>query len=368
MTIAINCYWPFPSAAHEWVYDYLLAQAEQSPEHQFIFVLPKGSRQGEAPNITNVWSSPAGRNPVFLNWWLNRRLLSIVKKYQAELLVHTGGLCSRAPGIEQWLVVAELAFLALPQSYPRKRLRVMKKSTPVSLQRADKIACASPLVCRQFMETYGVEPEKLMEFRLLPAPGFQPAGWNEKELIKEKYSSGKEYFLFSGEIDQQNNLVNLLKAFSFFKKRQRSNMRLLICLPAGEQIDAFTRDLASYKFRAEVSLFTGLDNEELEKVMAGAYAFIFPVDYEGSGLACMKAMQCGVPVIATAQVGLDESLADAIITVNPGSFEDIAGKMMLVFKDERLRGELIGKAGAGLLRIRESQTRSIWGGAGGANH
>ena len=64
--------------------------------------------------------------------------------------------------------------------------------------------------------------------------------WEEKELIKEKYADGKAYFLFSGDINQRSNLINLLKAFSFFKKRQKSNMLLLI---AGNADEAFKKEL-----------------------------------------------------------------------------------------------------------------------------
>ena len=58
---------------------------------------------------------------------------------------------------------------------------------------------------------------------------FKPLDWEEKEIIREKYAEGKAYFLFSGDINRRSNLINLLKAFSFFKKRQKSNMMLLHC-------------------------------------------------------------------------------------------------------------------------------------------
>jgi glycosyltransferase involved in cell wall biosynthesis len=49
---------------------------------------------------------------------------------------------------------------------------------------------------------------------------------------------GNEYFIYSGEIGTHKNLLNLLKAFSAFKKRQKSNMQLLI---AGKCLDGNTK-------------------------------------------------------------------------------------------------------------------------------
>lgn len=360
MTIAINCNALFNTSINEWLYEYLLEQAAISPQHHFIFILPKSARQTAAANITNVRSSPSARNPILINWWLNHRLPSITRKHQAELLVHTDLVSCRAPGIPQWLLVCEAEYLATPQSFPRNKLRFLHRSAPAAMQRADKIACASPIVNRQLREAYEVQKEKLMDFRLLPGPGFGPADWNVKELTKVKYSLGKEYFLFCGGIEHKNNLVNLLKAFSFFKKRQRSNMRLVICSSGGKQSGAFTADLTSYKYRAEVSMQSDAVAEELQNIMAGAYAFIYPAIYEGSGSNCMQAMQSQVPVIASGKVGLDEELAGSVLLTDPGNFEDIADKMMLLFKDERLRGELIGKAASALLTVKQKHAGSIW--------
>ena len=44
---------------------------------------------------------------------------------------------------------------------------------------------------------------------------FKPIDWKEKETIKEKYAEGKEFFLFTDAIGAENNLIALLKAFSF---------------------------------------------------------------------------------------------------------------------------------------------------------
>ena len=49
---------------------------------------------------------------------------------------------------------------------------------------------------------------------------FHPLNDEEKTATKNKYTEGKEYFVYAGAIHPRKNLINLLKAFSVFKKRQ----------------------------------------------------------------------------------------------------------------------------------------------------
>ena len=75
--------------------------------------------------------------------------------------------------------------------------------------------------------------------------------FQEREEIKNKYSEGNEFFLYFGIISSQNNLINLLKAFSAFKKRQRSSMQLIIAGKPGKDFDEFSKSLELYKFKKE---------------------------------------------------------------------------------------------------------------------
>ena len=57
---------------------------------------------------------------------------------------------------------------------------------------------------------------------------FRPFTWTEKESWKDSFTEGREYFLYVGSVHPRKNLINLLKAFSGFKKRQKTNMQLVI--------------------------------------------------------------------------------------------------------------------------------------------
>jgi glycosyltransferase involved in cell wall biosynthesis len=190
---------------------------------------------------------------------------------------------------------------------------------------------------------------------------YRPATWQEKDAVKETYSEGLEYFLYSGPIDPKQNLINLLKAFSFFKKRQKSNMQLIIASGTAATDKAFIKSLGSFKYRNEVKVLDKLPGSTLAKITGSAYALVYPSVYENFAAAIPAAMQSGVPVVTGNGHAMKEIFGDAVLYSNTADINDIADKMMLLFKDENKRNELIAKGRQqAILYDRVETMATIW--------
>ena len=171
----------------------------------------------------------------------------------------------------------------------------------------------------------------------------EPINWDEKEKIKTQYADGNEYFIFIGDTSQLNNLLNLLKAFSHFKKWQKSGMQLLIVKKNMLHKD-FATNLKSFKYRNDVKLLKNPDKDQLAHITAAAYAIIyFPAceDFENSAL---QAMKFNVPLITCNMGSMPEICADAALYVSAENYKDVAEKLIYIFKNENTRQQLIEKA------------------------
>ena len=118
-------------------------------------------------------------------------------------------------------------------------------------------------------------------------------------------------------------------------------MQLIISSKAVSPNHPFLVNFKRYKYRNEVSLLMDLPEAELALITAASYAFIYPAVYEDTTLLHLRAMQCEVPVITTNTKAISDIAGDAALYANPADFEDLADKMMLLFKDENKRSELI---------------------------
>jgi len=188
---------------------------------------------------------------------------------------------------------------------------------------------------------------------------FRPLDLKEKEEARTKYTGGKEYFIYAGAIHPRKNLDNLLKAFSIFKKKQGSGLKLVLAGRLAWKYTAFTERLQSYKYRDDVIMTGYLDETELVKIIGSAYAMVYPSLWEGFGVPVLEAMQCQVPVISSAHSSMEEIGGDALLTADPNDPADIAGKMISLYKDESLRDQLIEKGKTAASRFNWEQTAKL---------
>ncbi len=316
--------------------------AKKYPQHRFIYITDRAYDEQliTSKYITAVVTGPQANSPLLWQYWYNYKLPAALRKHKADVLISAGGFISLRTKVPQLLVLNELIYLHQPELFAKSHLRFYKKFMPVFLQKAKSIVTLSEFAKTTITSNYKIEADKTNVVYDGPDEIFKPVSLIEKESVKEKYSEGKEYFLYSGSIGIGTNMMNLLKAFSFFKKRQKSNMQMLIAT-APEK--SFTESLKTFKYRADVKILIGLQKEELAIITAAAYAMIYPSLFTGFALPLPEAMQCEVPVITSKAGALQEMCGDAALYADSNNFEDIADKMMLLFKDETKRNELIKK-------------------------
>ena len=346
MIIAINAVRFTNKHCNSFTDDYFIKIATEYSSHQFIFITTNAIDEQHlfrAKNITQIISSPKGNNIFMWKFWLNFTLPRIVKKHKATLIINTTGCCSLQTNVQQHLFISDLSYFNFPHLSSRKELFFPKNNMPAFCKKANTILAPSNFIKQQILKQFLVDEKKIQLFHIHINEIYRPLSWHEKEIIKTKYTEGTEYFLFSGEINSRNNLINLLKAFTFFKTRQKSNMQLVITSNNVSPSNAFIQSFKSYKFRNEVQLLIDLPESEVTAITGAAYAFVYPSLYDGMGMHVLQAMQCEVPVVTCDAGALQEQAGDAALYANEANFEDIANKMMLLFKDESKRAALINK-------------------------
>jgi glycosyltransferase involved in cell wall biosynthesis len=221
-------------------------------------------------------------------------------------------------------------------------LSAFKNFATQSIQKAKNILTFSENSKHEIGKIISADASKI---KLLPIgipEIYQPLNWEEKESIKKKYSDGKEYFLFNGTLHPAQFLT-LLKAFSIFKKKLKSNLQLVIADTSVHQNHHATGDLKNYKYRNEVILLHSLSEKDTAEIIAGAYSLIQPLQNEISLLAILNAVQCNTPSIVSDTVYFRDKLNTAALYFNPESFEELAEKMISIYIEEEKRKALIEK-------------------------
>jgi len=327
------------------IYETFKRITQNHPEHQFIFIFdrPYDERFVFGKNVKAVVTGPAARHPLLWKLWYDIKVPAVLRKYKADVFVSCDGFCSLRTKVPQCLVVHDLAFLHYPSFIKKSHLLFYKRYTPKFLTKAISVATVSEFSRQDIITQYKTDATKIDVVFNGVKEIFQPVSDEDKAATKNKYTDGKEYFVYAGAIHPRKNLMNLLKAFSVFKKRQQTNMKLVLAGRLAWKYESFKEKLKSFKYRNDVVMTGYVDDKELFQLIGSAYGMVYPSLLEGFGVPVLEAMQCDVPVITSANSSMQEIAKDAALYVDANSHNNIADKMMLLYKDENLRKELILK-------------------------
>ena len=320
---------------------YGLARANKGDEYFFYYDNPFPPENQHLTNINHIVAGPKARHPLLWKFWYDVRIPRLLAKHKAGVFFSPDGICSLHTKVPQVIAIHDLAFLHYPRFMPKMQQWFYKQYTPAFIRKAKKIITVSSFSRTDLIKQYPFAKDKTEVVYNAADPSFRPLSWTEKETWKESFTEGREYFLYVGSVHPRKNLVNLLKAFSGFKKRQKTNMQLVITGRLAWLHEEFTHALSTFKFRNDVKLTGYISQEELVKLMGSAYALIYPSVWEGFGMPVLEAMQAGVPVLCSGTSALPEIADDAALFFDPQKPDDIGLQMAHVYKDEHARNLMI---------------------------
>jgi len=307
----------FPTENEKFLIQLLDEVARSFPEFDFTFL------NGPGINNTLIWKG-----------WLNYKLPATLKKHEATLFIGSN-VCSLKTKTPQCLLVTDPFVHG-----SKKHISFYKRNLPKFLKKANSVVCFS-INRKNEMISSG---EKVDRLHVIPPAAekiFKPIQEHDKDTIKRRLTEGTEYFICIEELNDQKKFIDLLKAFSIFKKMQQSNMKLVLTGRMGSAYKKLSVDLDTYKYKDAVIMNEPVSLEELAKSIASAYALILPSGNDTPGVQTLQAIQSGIPVIAAKETVTYEIAGDAALYFNAGDQSDLASQMMCLYKDEDLRKRLI---------------------------
>jgi glycosyltransferase involved in cell wall biosynthesis len=112
-------------------------------------------------------------------------------------------------------------------------------------------------------------------------------------------------------------------------------------------IDRLVRELS---LGERVRFVSGISDDELGELLAGAEIAVVPSLYEGFSLPAVEHMASGTPLVASRTGALPEVVGDAGVLVEPGDVEELAAVLRRLHDSAPERARV---AEAGLQRVRE---------------
>ncbi len=326
-------------------YETLKRITKNHPEHDFYFLFDRkySNKFIFSDNITPIIIKPPARHPFLWFLWFEVSVKRILKKLNADFFISPDGYLSLSSKTKQIPVIHDINFVHRPQDLPLLTRKYYNYFFPKFAKKAYKIATVSQYSKKDIEKEYNIQKDKTKVVYNGCNEIYIPVSENVKILTKQKYSEGKNYFIFIGTLHPRKNIARLFKAFEMFKEKSNSDFKLLI---VGTKM-FLTKDIEQAysfsKFKNDI-IFTGrLSSYDLHHVLASSFAMTFIPVFEGFGIPLIEAMNCDIPVISSNTTSLPEVAGSAAIFVNPNSTKEIKDAMIKITEDEILRKNLIEK-------------------------
>lgn len=318
---------------------------QNHPEHEFIFFFDRSYSEKFifGSNVTPVVIQPPARHPILFMLWFDIALPRALKKYKIDVFFSPDGYLSLRTKVPQIATIHDLNFEHFPEDLPFAARKYLRYFFPKFAHKAQHIITVSNYSKDDLVKTYTVKAEKITVAWNAASNIFKPIELEQKQLIRNTYSNGKQYFVFVGSLHPRKNIPRLLKAFEIYCEDQSNDWDMVI---VGEALwnksDDYTKFTGSFKNRIH---FTGrLALDDLALVVGSASCMTYVPYFEGFGIPLVEAMNCGVPIISGDLTSLPEVAGDSAIYCNPFDVNDIAKKMVEVSTNSLLRDSLSTKS------------------------
>lgn len=195
-------------------------------------------------------------------------------------------------------------------------------------------------------------------FSDIPDPVFIPLSEEGKRVIKQVLSNETEYFICTANFHDIKSFVFLLKAFSLLKKRLRSGIKLMLTGIHPDSHPLLFKQIRQYKYRSDIICINDAIEYNYIELLGASYAQIFPSHDLCYPSGKWESVKMCVPVIASKKDSDRAETETSFLYFEKDSVDDLADKMMLIYKDETLRKKMILQS-LQALQIKLSENTSI---------
>lgn len=135
-----------------------------------------------------------------------------------------------------------------------------------------------------------------------------PNGVNIPQITLNEDKLVEPYFVYCGRLHKEKGLDFLLKGYLVYVSN--GGKRKLYIIGDGKEASYIKKFIESNSLRDEVKMFGALFNEDKNKVLATASAFIAPSRSEGFPIALLEALSLNLPLVVTKETNFGGIVRD----------------------------------------------------------
>jgi glycosyltransferase involved in cell wall biosynthesis len=266
---------------------------ENHPEHEFVFIFDRKPAPEFifAKNVKAVVARPQARHPLLWYLFFEFGVYRVLKREKPDVFFSPDGWISLKSEVPTLNTIHDLNFEEHPEFLPPYIVKYYKKFFPRFARESSRLLTVSEYTKVDISKRYGVDPLKIDVVYNAANTAFRKLDEEQKLAVREKYTEGKDYFLFVGLIHPRKNLFNQLKAFEKFKLKTGSDYKFLVVgdrYSTTPELDDF---LKTSTYSKDIIFAGRLGIDELVNAYGAEFAMMYVSYFEGFGIPIVEAFK-----------------------------------------------------------------------------
>lgn len=267
----------------------------------------------------------------------NKLLQSIIAKRKAKSIIKKH---------QPQIVISLNSFLELDSSIPQIIFYHHRPSTKeaLNLVKAKQIIVFTDYLKNILVQQFLINENNVDVVKPIVSTIFQFLSLDEIASVKDGYTDGRNYFMSNTVTSESEDLITILKAFSQFKKWQKTNMKLMVVSRYQKLSSSLQQKISTFKFKDDVVVLENISDEKYAQLLAASYALIHITNNPLHIFPLVEAIQTNTAIISSSNDSFKEIIGDAGLLIKENTTEEIANAMQELYKNENLRNKLIEQA------------------------
>ena len=256
------------------------------------------------------------------------------------------------------VTIHDLSFIHFPDAAEPKNLAYLTARIGETVRRAEAIIADSAAIAAEIIEHFHIPSEKVIAIPLGIDARFAPPSADGITAVRARHNLDRPYLLMVGTIEPRKNIPFLIDVFERLKD---FDGELILVGRPGWKTETIYARIACSPRAARIRQLTGVADDDLPALYAGAQVLVYPSLYEGFGFPPLEAMACGTPVVSSPHGSLREILGEAAAIVEEFDAELWAAHVRAAIHDTEWRRRAIEAGRACAARYRwEDTARRTW--------
>jgi len=242
------------------------------------------------------------------------------------------------------LVVHDLVAFKSPSKHQKKAMWIERMSLKRAVKKSRFIFTVSESTKKDLIEHYSslhLKKKTLVVYAGVRPEFLRPIKKGEILSTRKKFKLNSDYLLMASTLEPRKNIDGMIEAYSNLPEELRVQFPLLIAGKKGWYFESIFKKVSQLECGGQIHFLGYVSDEDLNALMRGATAFLFPSFYEGFGLPVGEAMACGTPVLTSKVSSLPEVGGAAVCYVDPYDTMSMKNGLEKLIIDSNYRQDLI---------------------------